>query len=81
MYQNLQEKIANNYANLVNMTLKIVKYHKALTFLIMFKAWFRYISLKEHFIEIKIQEHPKFALLIIMHVLNFLFKKSINGLK
>ena len=34
----LKEKKANNFAHFVNMTLKIVNYHKALTYLNMSKA-------------------------------------------
>ena len=38
LYRNLQEKIGNNYDGFVNMTLKIVKYHKASTYLNLSKA-------------------------------------------
>ena len=50
LYRNLQEKIGNNYVHFVNITFKILRYHKALTYFNRSQSRLRYVSLKEHFI-------------------------------
>ena len=61
--------------------LKVGTYHKAYTYLKMFKAWFRYVSLKVHFIFRKNQEALKFCLKNNHACIKVLLKKSIKGFK